>query len=79
VAQTIETYEKCPQCHGKGYFNLGGSVHGSPNIPCDWLDCNQTGYVVREKTTYNPGLDDVMDKLADVPDKLDDIIEKLNE
>ena len=71
MAQTIVTYEKCPQCKGTKFFEPAKGSQGSGQLECHWTGCVD-GYIAREKTSYDPGFDDVMDKL-------NDILEKLNE
>ena len=74
MSQEIVTYEKCPQCEGTGYFEPAAGSQGSGQLVCNWPGCTD-GYRAREKTIYDPGLDDLMDKLNDIKEKVDDIKE----
>lgn len=79
MAQIIETYEKCPQCKGAGVFTPSSGATGAVQITCNWPGCLGEGYVLREKTTYDPGLNDLLDKVNDILEKCNDILDKLNE
>jgi len=72
MAQEIVTYVKCPQCEGTGSFEPAKGSQGSGQLECNWPGCSN-GYIAREKTTYDPGLDDVMDKIDDIKEKVDEI------
>lgn len=78
MAQTVVTYEKCPQCNGTTFFSVASGSGGSGQLDCHWTGCVD-GYIEKEKTTYDPGLDDLMDRCDDVMDKLGDIEVKVDE
>ena len=65
MAQEIVTYEKCPQCKGTGTFEYAKGSQGSGVMTCNWTGCGGSGYIAREKTTYDPGLDDILNKCND--------------
>lgn len=75
MAQQVETFVKCPQCHGTGTFEPASGSQGSGSLSCNWPGCGATGFVSMEKFTLNPGLSDVMDKLGDIEEKVNEIKE----
>ena len=78
MAQEVVTYRKCPLCKGTSFFEYAKGSQGSGQIACNWPGCTD-GYVSWEKTTYDPGLDDLMDKLNDIKEKVDEIKEVVDE
>ena len=72
----VTTYRLCPQCNGTGEYLTSGGVDGQV-VPCPWPGCNQTGYVVLGMTEFDPGLDDILDRVNDVLDKCNDILEEV--
>jgi len=80
MAQTIQVYEICRACGGDGVRTSTGSQDGTPvstSTACN--ACAGTGKFLNATLEFDPGNDDLMDKLNDIKEKVDEIIEMLNE
>lgn len=80
MAQEVTLYEKCNVCGGDGVVTTTGSQDGTPQqweSPC--TACDGSGFNVWGKMTFDPGLDDIMDKCNDIKEKVDEIKEVVDD
>jgi chromosome segregation ATPase len=60
MATEVTLKQICPQCAGDGVYGGGGE---NPTLPCNWLDCNQTGYITWGKFIMEPDIAEVLAQL----------------